>query len=105
MGSRVGKELSSRTSIEIENTEKVRSLMLDNIENFGPKWDIHLPLFLSPASLARVLWLDKVYRKGLKVQGNLVEFGSQWGASFAVFNLLKRIHSGIAPDNYSHFHF
>lgn len=48
--------------------------------------------FLSAPALARLLWLDHVYRLALTVPGCLVEFGCQWGASLNTFLLLKLIH-------------
>src|SRR6185437_11043244 len=93
MGHRkLGNEFSSRSDAEISSSSKLRTLLKENIESMGPKWDIHLPVFLSPPSLARILWLDTVYRKAIEVPGCLVEFGSQWGASLNVFFLLKQIH-------------
>jgi hypothetical protein len=65
---------------------------MQNLPQMGPKWDVHLPVFLSAPSLARILWLDLVYRKAIDIPGCLVEFGSQWGASLNVFLLLKQIY-------------
>ncbi|HEY3857323.1 MAG TPA: crotonobetainyl-CoA--carnitine CoA-transferase [Verrucomicrobiae bacterium] len=89
---KLGTEFTSRTNSEIEALGESRQLLLDYVEQMGPKWDVHLPLFLSAPSLARMLWQDIVYRKALDVPGCFVEFGSQWGASLNVFLLLKQIH-------------
>lgn len=89
---KIGTELTSRSEEQIQQNEVLRDILISTIPSLGGKWDVHLPLFLTAPSLARILWLDEVYRLGLEVQGSVVEFGSQWGASFNIFNLLKIIH-------------
>lgn len=89
---KVGTEITSRTADEIEAASKLRDVLLKNLEKMGNKWDVHLPLFLSAPSLARILWLDFIYQKAIKVPGSLIEFGSQWGASLNIFLMLKLIH-------------
>ena len=89
---KLGNEVSARSETEVKDSEQLKSLMLNSIPQMGAKWDIHLPTFLTAPSLARLLWLDTVYRKALDVPGCLVEFGSQWGASLNTFLLLKQIH-------------
>ena len=88
---RIGNEFTSRTNEENASSDRILSVALDSIRQFGAKWDVHLPVFLTAASLARILWLDTVYQKGLDVPGQIVEFGSQWGASLNTFLLLKMI--------------
>ncbi|MBC8095258.1 MAG: crotonobetainyl-CoA--carnitine CoA-transferase, partial [Akkermansiaceae bacterium] len=89
---KVGNEVSARSEAEVNASGELKSLLLESIPQMGPKWDIHLPAFLTAPSLARMLWLDTVYRKAMEVPGCLVEFGSQWGASLNTFLLLKQIH-------------
>lgn len=89
---KLGNEFSSRSDSELKASPELRQLLLGSLEQMGPKWDIHLPVFLTAPSLARMLWLDTVYRKAIEVPGCLGEFGSQWGASLNVFLLLKQIH-------------
>lgn len=87
-----GNELSNRSQKEFINNDELRSILSNNIDKLGPKWDVHLPVFLTAPSLARILWCDNVYRKSLDVPGVFVEFGSQWGASLNLFMLLKLIY-------------
>lgn len=89
---RLGNEISARTSSEVSAGAAQRRLAGQTLERLGPKWDVHLPVFLSAPALARLLWLDSVYRVALPVPGCLVEFGCQWGASLNTFLLLKLIH-------------
>jgi len=88
---RVARELSARSAAEMSANDDLRTLLHESLHELGDKWDVHLPVFLTAASLARVLWLDFVYQKAIEVPGQLVEFGSQWGASLNVFLLLKLI--------------
>ena len=89
---KIGNETSARSDSEILAATELKSLLLDAVPQMGPKWDVHLPTFLSTSAVARLLWLDTVYQKSLEVPGCLVEFGSQWGASLNTFLQLKQIH-------------
>ena len=89
---KVEKELTARSEGELSASTTLKQMLIEAISEMGYKWDIHLPTFLTAPSLARLLWLDLVYRKALDVPGCLVEFGSQWGASLNTFLLLKQIH-------------
>jgi hypothetical protein len=88
---RIGNEFTSRTAEEIDSSEHTLSFALEGMPKFGMRWDVHLPVFLTPVSLARIFWLDAVYQKAIDVPGQIVEFGSQWGASLNTFLLLKMI--------------
>lgn len=90
--SRAATEFTTRSADEMQQGESLRSLLAGSIEQFGPKWDVHLPVFLTAPSLARILWLDQVYRSAIDVPGRCLEFGSQWGASLNILLLLKMIH-------------
>ncbi len=89
---KLGNEVTSRSDAEVAAGIDTRDLLTRRLPGMGPKWDIHLPAFLTAPALARLLWLDSVYRTALNVPGCAVEFGSQWGASLNTFLLLKQIH-------------
>lgn len=89
---RTQNEFTSRKEEELAAGDALNALLSQSLPGFGRKWDNHLPAFLSAPSLARILWLDFVYRRALEVPGRIVEFGSQWGASLNVLMLLKLIH-------------
>src|SRR5437762_12126 len=89
---RLGNEISARTETELAGSETLRELLINTVPAMGPKWDIHLSTFLTSAALARLLWLDFLYRKAIEVPGCFVEFGSQWGASLNTVLLLKQIY-------------
>lgn len=89
---RIGNEFTSRTTDEVAHGHDMLSLALGALPEMGPKWDVHLPVFLTAPALARLLWFETVYRTAMDVPGQIVEFGSQWGASLNIFLLLKMIH-------------
>jgi len=88
---RVGNEFTSRSEDEISSGNGMMLLAINSLAQFGPKWDVHLPVFLTAPALARLLWFDTVYQKAIDVPGQIVEFGSQWGASLNTFLLLRMI--------------
>lgn len=92
MTHRVNHEITERSEHDITAGQSNRDLLGSALPLLGPKWDIHLLTFLSPAAVARLLWLRKVYRLGLDVPGSFVEFGSQWGASLNIWCALKVIY-------------
>lgn len=92
MTRRVNHEFTERSEADITASQASRDLLGSTLPILGPKWDIHLLTFLTPAAAARVLWLSEVYRLGLCVPGSLVEFGSQWGASLNIWCTLKTIY-------------
>ncbi|MFP6842488.1 MAG: hypothetical protein VB979_09955 [Acinetobacter sp.] len=89
---RDGKEFTNRVDSELDSSKYLKDILLSNIESFGNKWDMHLPVFLTAPSLARILWLDHVYKKSIDVPGRFLEFGSQWGSSLNIFMILKMIY-------------
>jgi hypothetical protein len=49
-------------------------------------------LFLTPATLSRVLFMDFLYRQILPVQGIIIEFGCRWGQSLSLFTSLRGMY-------------
>lgn len=88
----VGNEISARPEVELAAANEMRDLLLRTVPQMGPAWDSHLPVFLRAPVLARLLWIDLVYKRAIDVPGCLVDFGSHWGASLNTFVLLKLIH-------------
>lgn len=85
-------ELTARSGAELDQNQAMRELLAARLPDLGDKWDIHLPTFLTAPALARLLWLDSVYRQIVDVPGAIVEFGSQWGASLNALAMLRMIH-------------
>lgn len=51
-----------------------------------------LPLFLDGPTLARVLFMDEVYRLAMQVHGSIFEFGVRWGRDLALWVQLRGIY-------------
>lgn len=49
-------------------------------------------LFIPPATLSRILFLDFLYKQILEVQGVVIEFGCRWGQSLSLFSALRGIY-------------
>ena len=86
------REVTNRQQKDLARGLHSLDALIKNIENFGNRWDMHLPLFLTAPSLARLLWFNEIYKKTIKVSGNVIEFGTQWGASFNTLIMLRLIY-------------
>ena len=58
----------------------------------------NLGLFLNRQTLSRILFMDHIYRKILRVHGIIVEFGVRWGQNLAIFSSLRGMYE---PFNYT----
>ncbi|HTP29379.1 MAG TPA: class I SAM-dependent methyltransferase [Anaeromyxobacteraceae bacterium] len=58
----------------------------------------NLGLYLTRASLSRILLMEHLYREAIAVHGILVEFGVRWGQNLALLASLRNI---LEPHNYS----
>lgn len=52
----------------------------------------NLGLFLGSKNLARILFMDHLYRQIVDVQGVVMEFGTRWGQNLALFAALRGIY-------------
>ncbi len=52
----------------------------------------NLGLFLESKSLARLLFMDELFRRIVGVQGVVLELGTRWGQNAALFAALRGIH-------------
>ena len=52
----------------------------------------NLGLFLNSKNLARILFMDHLYRQIVDVQGSVLEFGTRWGQNLALFAALRGIY-------------
>lgn len=52
----------------------------------------NLALYMRSVMLAKVLYLDELYRQIIDKPGVIMEFGVWWGANQALFNNLRAIH-------------
>lgn len=77
---------SAETSVELISKLVKNSSIPDN------ELSRNLGLFLSPASLGRVLFMDHLFKKIIKVQGVVAEFGCRYGQNTNLFNNLREIY-------------
>lgn len=52
----------------------------------------NLGLFIESKHLARMLFMDSLFRKIVDVQGVVMEFGTRWGQNLALFSALRGIY-------------
>lgn len=52
----------------------------------------NLGLFLESKNLARILFMDFLFRQIVSVHGSVMEFGTRWGQNTALFAALRGIH-------------
>lgn len=85
--------VSNRTDENRAALDELRDLTLGLLPQFGGHvWNRHSLVTLNAASLARLLYLDQLYRKIVDVPGVICEFGVQWGATLTQLINLRSIH-------------
>lgn len=53
---------------------------------------VNLGMYLRSGALAKLLYLDEIYRKVVGIPGHVMEFGVWWGQSIAMFENLRAVH-------------
>jgi hypothetical protein len=53
---------------------------------------LNLGLFLTPAALSRILFMDFLYRQALEVHGIVMDLGCRWGQNAALFSAFRGIY-------------
>ena len=86
-----GELLGNRTLQQKQNDESLKNIALQQIKDSGENWAIHSLAIMKRNALARVLYLDDLYKKILSVPGVICEFGVQWGASFSTLLNLRNL--------------
>ena len=69
-----------------------KELALEHIRTTGENWDLHCLSILKRNTLARILYLDDIYKKILDKPGVVCEFGVQWGATLSTLMNLRSIY-------------
>lgn len=76
-----------------ESLDELLNISLQLLPQFGSKvWNRNSLLTLNAPTLARILYLDNLYRKIIDVPGVVCEFGVQWGATLTQLINLRSIH-------------
>lgn len=52
----------------------------------------NLGLYLLPQDLRRFLFFDEIYRHNLEIHGCILDLGTRWGQTVAIFQALRAIH-------------
>jgi hypothetical protein len=52
----------------------------------------NIGLFLDSKNLARILFMDFLYKQAVDIQGVVMEFGTRWGQNGALFSALRSIY-------------
>lgn len=91
-----GELVGSRTPEQRQNDQDFKRLALKQIEDSGEHWAIHSLAVMKRNALARVLYLNDLYRDIVTVPGVICEFGVQWGASLST---LLNLRNMIEPYN------
>lgn len=53
---------------------------------------VNLPLYLRASALAKIMYVDELYRQIVPVPGVIMEFGTWWGANLALLEGLRAVH-------------
>jgi len=53
---------------------------------------VNLGMYLRSGALAKILYLDEIYRKIVGIPGHVMEFGVWWGQSITTFENLRAVH-------------
>jgi hypothetical protein len=53
---------------------------------------VNLGLYFRSTQVAKILYLDELYRHIVKLPGIIIEFGIWWGANLALFESLRSVH-------------
>lgn len=59
---------------------------------------VNLALYMRSPVVAKLLYVDELYRKIVNIPGVIMEFGVWWGANLALFQSLRAVHE---PYNYA----
>lgn len=77
------------------NEQICRQQMVDQLSQTSIPPDqllANLGLFLESKNLARLLFMDFLYRQMISVQGVIMEFGVRWGQNLALFSALRGLY-------------
>ncbi len=89
-----GNLLGIKTYASIEEADN-RTRMLELLKNCPIPDDqllSNLGLFLESKNLARILFMDFLFRQIIDVQGVIIEFGTRWGQNLALFSALRGMY-------------
>ena len=74
---------------------EVRTKLIENFRNCPIPDDqilSNLQLFINSKNMARILFMDHIYRQIIDVMGVVMEFGTRWGPNISQFAALRGIY-------------
>lgn len=91
--------VSFATSSTSSALDQLRTIHTELLPHFGERsWNKHAMVTQNVTTIARLLYLDQLYRQIVPVPGVICEFGVQWGATLSQLINLRAIHE---PFNHS----
>jgi hypothetical protein len=78
-----------------QEEQGARSALLENFRECPiPDDEImaNLGLFINSKNLARIMFMDLIYRQIVNVHGSVMDFGTRWGQNAAIFTALRGIY-------------
>ena len=91
----MNKEIDSQELYSSEKEGRIRSAFVKHFRSCPiPDTDIlnNLGLFINSKNLARLLFLNHIYRQIINIHGVVMEFGTRWGQNLSLFAALRGIY-------------
>lgn len=85
----------TKPSIGSERERRARERLLELLKNSPIPDDeilVNLGLYTRAIILGKILYLNELYRRILKIPGVVVEFGVWWGANLALFEAFRSVY-------------
>ena len=95
---RVGSMYSQRSGGESDIDGRLREHLTDLLPRLGHSWNWDIQVTLKRQAFSRLIWFYELYKKILDVQGSILEFGVQWGATLTT---MSNCRSMFEPFNYA----
>lgn len=93
-----GELIGNRTLQQKKNDERFKDIAIQQVRDSGVNWAIHSLAVMKRNALARVLYLNDLYKEILSVPGVICEFGVHWGASFATLLNLRNLYEPYSAE-------
>lgn len=79
-------------STEEINAKEARYKLFQECPIYPDELISNLGMFLNSKELARILFLDNLYKQILDIPGVIMEFGTLWGAGVSLFSALRGVY-------------
>lgn len=91
------KKLQSRATVKQSEARKKLIELFTHTPLPVDELLVNLPLYMRSSVVAKLLYIDELYRKITNTPGVIMEFGTWWGANIALFESLRAVYE---PYNY-----